>query len=384
MGAVARELAARAGAVEGDHHPPSVDLGRGSATGCWWGTASRGGRSGAARGRRRGSRRGGPRGPCRPSLATTTHPLVDRGAGWCPRWPCGSGRRRAGSGRRATGPPARAGWNLKNRLALTKPTCHRSSMRTRCGSQTPTDRSPSVGSRSGRVSRTCRPVSRSASDSASVTATDASRRFRPVCPSKSPQVLVATSHRAAVADQVRGVVAVHARPARAPEEQVGAVLGQPAVGVQRPDARVRGVEEAGAGGGRGEQQPPRRRARACRRPRSRAGRRAGRADRTRPRGRRRPRPVGVEVQRAAEAPRRGCRRARSGRTVARARQRPRSRVEPGQVRAGQGERQRVGRPSSRPKRRLRWCVVRPPASTCRSSTSSCSRTLIVVAAAGEA
>ena len=85
---------------------------------------------------------------------------------------------------------AMAGWKRKNRVADTKPTSHSPSTRTRCGSQTPAEVSPLVGSASAVVSRTWTPVVTSAVVSARVTPTEASGR-RPS--TKSPQVLVATS-----------------------------------------------------------------------------------------------------------------------------------------------------------------------------------------------
>ena len=100
----------------------------------------------------------------------------------------------------------------------------------------------------------------------------------------------------------------------APEEQVGAVLGHPAVGIERPDARVGGVEEAGPRVGGGEQQPV---AVADRRAvglgdqpdvaqselSERAGAHVGH------------RALGLHAQARRRSPRRGCPAARSGRSA---------------------------------------------------------------------
>ena len=137
-----------------------------------------------------------------------------RAASRARRWPAPPARRRprrsvvpsvaarsaaAPSSRRSSsvGPAASAGWKSKNRRALTKPTSHSPSRRTRCGSQVAIDPRPSVGSGSSRVSSTWVPCSRSASDSARVTRNPAGvrRPARVVGVSKSPHVLVATSQR---------------------------------------------------------------------------------------------------------------------------------------------------------------------------------------------
>ena len=129
-------------------------------------------------------------------------------------------------------------------------------MRTRCGSQTPTDLSPPVGRVSGRVVEDV-----PAGEQVGVGLGERDGDGCVAAAAAGVPVEVAPGARgdqppSAVADQVGGVVAVHARAARPPEEQVGAVLRKPALGVQRPDARVGGVEEAGPGRGRGEEQSP--------------------------------------------------------------------------------------------------------------------------------
>ena len=76
-----------------------------------------------------------------------------------------------GRARRATGRPRARGGSGRTSVALTKPTSQPSSVRTRCGSQTPTDRSPSIGSGSGRCRAGGRRSAGRRSSRASVTPT---------------------------------------------------------------------------------------------------------------------------------------------------------------------------------------------------------------------
>ena len=108
--------------------------------------------------------------------------------------------------------------------------------------------------RSGRVSSTCRPASRSASVSARFTRT---ARVPPRLGGGQVEVAPGRGRDqppVAVADQVRGVVAVHARPVGSAEEEVRPVGQRVRARVQRPHAGVRGVEEARPGVGGGQQQ----------------------------------------------------------------------------------------------------------------------------------
>ena len=181
---------------------------------------------------------------------------------WCPRWRVRSVA--APSRRRSSrdGPPASAGWKSKNRRALTKPTSHSSSRRTRCGSQTAIESSPSVGQRQ---LAGCRgrgvPCSRSAvglgerdPQPRRRTTSGARRRV-----SKSPHVLVATSH--PPPSRTRWVAwspKTPGRSGRRKKRSARCAQVEASPGRARHTAGVGGVEEARSGAGGGQQRPGRR------------------------------------------------------------------------------------------------------------------------------
>ena len=124
-------------------------------------------------------------------------------------------RARRGSARR----PAPGG-SGRTAVALTKPTSHPSSVRARCGSHTPTERSPSTGSGRGAVSSRWAPVSRSARRP---------RQRHRRRPGPAPVEVAPGAGRDQPASVVGsrstcdGVVAERARAVGPPEEEVGEV-----------------------------------------------------------------------------------------------------------------------------------------------------------------
>ncbi len=197
-----------------------------------------------------GNRARSPRRPSRPSLASTSSSSSTRSS-VVPSVARRSGAAATRVRSSSDGPAASAGWNRKNRLALTKPTSHRSPSRTRCGSHTATEVKPSVGSGSSVVSSTCSPWRRSTEPS---TRRQRHPQRRRAVAGRARRRLLEVAPRAgrhqppvAVAHDVGGVVAVRAGTVGPAEEQVCGVPQVQRVGGEPPQAGVAAVEEAGSG-----------------------------------------------------------------------------------------------------------------------------------------
>ena len=197
----------------------------------------------------------------------------DGGSG--PRSPCGRTRRRAASGRRGSGRSRAPGGSGRTCVALTYAASQPSSVRTRCGSQTPTERQPGRRQRQRPGVEDVPAGEQVGVVSARVAATVAPRcagvEVAPRAGRQQPAV--------AVAQQVAGVVAVHPGPVGAPEEDVAAGGSASGRRVELPHRGVGGVEEARpALVAVSSTRPPG--GVACRRRGSPAGGRAARAGRT--------------------------------------------------------------------------------------------------------
>ena len=194
-----------------------------------------------------------PRGPSRPSLASTRQ-APSRCSSVVPSVasrPVAAPRRTSAS---SVGPVASAGWKRKNAGALTKP--DQPAVVGRAPGAGPTRRPSAArrsGSASGRVSSRWRPVSRSAVVSRQRRPT---RTRRAGVRSKSPQVLVATSHRSP--SRSRWVAWSPNAPGRSGRRKNRSErwVQLERRRVELPHRGVCGVEEARPGAGRGQQHPP--------------------------------------------------------------------------------------------------------------------------------